>query len=73
MWTLKRARVAERLGDPEQASRDYQYVANVWRHADPKLRTYVTEAREGPSQRTSDLRKSNYKILHRFLTTHRRY
>ena len=47
MWTLERGRVAERLGDREQASRDYQYVANVWRHADPELQPYVTEAREG--------------------------
>jgi serine/threonine-protein kinase len=47
LWTLERARVAERLGDREKAARDYQYVANVWRHADPDLQPYVTEAREG--------------------------
>ena len=47
LWTLERARVAERLGDREKAARDYQYVANVWRHADPELQPYVTEAREG--------------------------
>jgi hypothetical protein len=46
LWTLERARVAERLGDREKAARDYQYVANVWRHADPELQPYVTEARE---------------------------
>jgi hypothetical protein len=45
-WTLERARVAEQLGDRETASRDYQYVADVWRHADPQLQPYVTEARE---------------------------
>jgi serine/threonine protein kinase/tetratricopeptide (TPR) repeat protein len=47
LWTLERARVAERLGDREKAARDYQYVADVWRHADPELQPYVTEAREG--------------------------
>jgi hypothetical protein len=47
IWTLERARVTERLGDREKAARDYQYVANVWRHADPELQPYVTEAREG--------------------------
>jgi serine/threonine-protein kinase len=47
IWTLERARVAERLGDREKAARDYQYVADVWRHADPELQPYVTEAREG--------------------------
>jgi serine/threonine protein kinase/tetratricopeptide (TPR) repeat protein len=47
LWTLERARVAERLGDREKAGRNYQYVANVWRRADPELQPYVTEAREG--------------------------
>jgi serine/threonine-protein kinase len=47
IWTLERARVAERLGNREKAARDYQYVADVWRHADPELQPYVTEAREG--------------------------
>ena len=47
LWTLERARVAERLGDREKAARDYQYVAGAWRHADAELQPYVTEAREG--------------------------
>jgi serine/threonine-protein kinase len=46
-WTLERARVAERLGERETAARDYQYVADVWRKADPQLQPYVEEAREG--------------------------
>ena len=37
LWTLDRARVAERLGDREKAVRSYQYVADVWRRADPEL------------------------------------
>jgi serine/threonine protein kinase/tetratricopeptide (TPR) repeat protein len=47
IWTLERARVAERLGNREKAARNYQYVADAWRHADPELQPYVTEAREG--------------------------
>ena len=47
LWTLERARVAERLGEREMAARDYQYVMGVWRHADPQLQPYVAEAREG--------------------------
>jgi hypothetical protein len=46
LWTLERARVAERVGDRAKASRDYQYVADGWRHADAQLQPYVTEARE---------------------------
>ena len=47
LWTLERARVAERLGDRETAARDYQYVVDIWRRADPQLQPYVAEAREG--------------------------
>ena len=47
LWTLERARVAERLGERETAARDYQYVLGVWRHADAQLQPYVAEAREG--------------------------
>jgi serine/threonine-protein kinase len=55
-WTLERGRVAERLGDREKAIRSYQYVANVWRHADPELQPYVAEAREGLARMTSEPR-----------------
>jgi hypothetical protein len=47
LWTLERARVAERLGERATAARDYQYVADVWRRADAQLQPYVAEAREG--------------------------
>jgi eukaryotic-like serine/threonine-protein kinase len=57
LWTLERARVAERLGDREKASHDYQYVADVWRHADPELQPYVTEAREGLKRMTAEPRQ----------------
>jgi hypothetical protein len=57
LWTLERARVAERMGDREKAVHNYQYVADVWRHADPELQPYVTEAREGLSRMTSEPRQ----------------
>ena len=44
---LERARIAERAGDRDKAIRGYRFVADVWRHADPELQTYVAEAREG--------------------------
>jgi len=56
-WTLERARVAERLGDREKSTHAYQYVADVWRHADPELQPYVTEAREGLRRMTSEPRR----------------
>ena len=57
LWTLERARVAERMGEREKAVHGYQYVADVWRHADPELQPYVTEAREGLSRMTSEPRQ----------------
>jgi serine/threonine-protein kinase len=57
LWTLERARVAERLGEREKASHDYQYVADIWRHADPELQPYVTEAREGLRRMTAEPRQ----------------
>jgi hypothetical protein len=44
---LERGRLAERLGDREKAAKAYDFVAAVWRHADPELRGYVLEARQG--------------------------
>jgi hypothetical protein len=44
---LERARIAERLDDRPTALRHYQYVVAAWRHADPELSPYVTQAREG--------------------------
>jgi len=46
-WSLLRARVKERLGDREQAIRDYSYVATMWRYADAELQPYYEEARAG--------------------------
>jgi eukaryotic-like serine/threonine-protein kinase len=46
-WMLERARVAERLSDRNTAADAYQWVAAIWRHADPELQPYVAEARAG--------------------------
>jgi hypothetical protein len=42
---LRQARVAERLGRHDEALRSYQFVVDMWRHPDPELSPYVTEAR----------------------------
>jgi eukaryotic-like serine/threonine-protein kinase len=42
---LAQARAAERLGERERAIREYQFVADAWRNADPDLQPYVVEAR----------------------------
>jgi hypothetical protein len=57
LWTLERARVAERMGDRAKAVDGYQYVADVWRHADPELQPYVTEAKEGLGRLTGEPRQ----------------
>jgi serine/threonine-protein kinase len=44
---LDRARIAERTGDRVKAVREYQFVVDAWRRADPVLQHYVVEAREG--------------------------
>ena len=44
---LERGRIAERLGDRSTASDRYQFVADLWRRADPELQGFVTEARKG--------------------------
>jgi hypothetical protein len=44
---LDRARIAESLGEREKATDSYQFVVDVWRHADPELEPYVREARAG--------------------------
>jgi serine/threonine-protein kinase len=51
---LERARLAERLGDREKAVKSYQFVANVWRHADPELQRYVGEARSALARLTRE-------------------
>jgi hypothetical protein len=44
---LERGRIAERLAERRKARDSYQFVLDVWRHADPELEPYVREARGG--------------------------
>jgi len=44
VWVLERARLAEQVGEAEQAIRDYRFVTRVWTHADPELQPSVREA-----------------------------
>lgn len=46
VWTMERARLAEKLGHTEQAVKDYRYVARAWVHADEELQPVVREAEE---------------------------
>jgi hypothetical protein len=54
LWTLERGRVAERLAKREKAAQAYQYVADVWRNADPELQPYVAEAKQGLERLTGE-------------------
>jgi eukaryotic-like serine/threonine-protein kinase len=47
LWVLLRGRVGERLGERDRAIQAYAWVSGMWRNADPVLRPYVREAREG--------------------------
>ncbi len=42
---LEQARVNERLGERDEALASYRFVIDMWRHPDPELLPYVTEAR----------------------------
>ena len=56
VWVLERGRVNERLGNRELAVDAYQFVADVWRHADPELQGYVDEAKAGLARLTAEPR-----------------
>jgi tRNA A-37 threonylcarbamoyl transferase component Bud32/tetratricopeptide (TPR) repeat protein len=56
LWSLLRGRVAERIGEREQAIRSYSWVVGMWRRPDPELEPYVTEAREGLERLTAEKR-----------------
>jgi serine/threonine-protein kinase len=51
---LQRGRVAERLGRRELAVDAYRSVVATWRHPDPELQPYVTEARQALSRLTAE-------------------
>ena len=54
LWSLLRGRVAERIGEREQAIRSYSGVVGMWRRPDPELEPYVAEAREGLARLTAE-------------------
>jgi hypothetical protein len=56
-WALERARLAEQLGQRGKASYWYGYVTKLWRHADPELQAYVTEARAALGRLTAAPRR----------------
>jgi serine/threonine-protein kinase len=50
LWVLgmlERGRISERRGEREKAIECYQFVVDVWRHANPELQRHVSEARDG--------------------------
>ena len=44
---LEQGRIAEGLGERQKGIDSYQFVVDVWRHADPELEPYVREAHAG--------------------------
>jgi hypothetical protein len=47
LGVLEQGRIAEGLDERQKAIDSYQFVVDVWRHADPQLQPYVGEARAG--------------------------
>ena len=56
LWSLLRGRVAERIGEREQAIRSYEWVLGMWRRPDAELKPYVAEARDGLARLTAERR-----------------
>jgi hypothetical protein len=52
LGVLEQARIAERLGERQKAVDSYQFVLDVWRHADPELQPFVLEARKALTRMT---------------------
>jgi tetratricopeptide (TPR) repeat protein len=46
LGVLEQGRIAGRLGERRKAVDSYQFVMDVWRHADPELQPFVLEARK---------------------------
>ena len=53
-WALERARLAEKLGQPEKARTGTATWPRLWRHGDPELRPAVDEAREALTRLTGE-------------------
>jgi serine/threonine-protein kinase len=54
---LEQARAAERLGNRDRAIAGYNFVAEVWRHADQELQPYALEARTALGRLTAETRR----------------
>ena len=54
MLILERGRIHERVGNREQALRDYGYVRNVWSTADAVLQPLVREATDAVTRLTAE-------------------
>ncbi len=54
LWALERGRVNGRLGNRDKARAAFSFIATVWRHADPELQPYVTEAKAALARLTKE-------------------
>jgi tetratricopeptide (TPR) repeat protein len=54
LGVLEQARIAEGLGERDKAAQSYQFVAEVWRRADPQLQPFVIEARNALARLTRE-------------------
>ena len=54
LGVLLQARIAEGLGERDKATQSYQFVADVWRRADPQLQPFVAEARNALARLTRE-------------------
>jgi tetratricopeptide (TPR) repeat protein len=54
LGVLEQGRIAEGLGERDKATQSYQFVADVWRRADPQLRPFVVEARNALARLTRE-------------------
>jgi hypothetical protein len=54
LGVLEQGRIAEGLGERDKARQSYQFVADVWRRADPQLQPFVVEARNALARMTRE-------------------
>jgi len=54
LGVLEQGRIAEGLGERDKATQSYQFVADVWRRADPQLQPFVVEARNALARMTRE-------------------
>ncbi len=54
LWILERGRIHRRLGNRDEAIRDFSYVAAIWETADDVLQPLVQEARDAVAELTGE-------------------